>query len=138
MLTDEEKVDGRRHMGYLNVQEAATFVLGVPAAVQTQFVIEGALNKLLAAAEPTFRRYIQVLNGIECQIVEDQSNLAAKQIGNIQVNTEEFTDLMKQYKFWQGQLANLLGVPPNPFDQRPGFGSGSVAGNGVNVPVLSG
>jgi hypothetical protein len=137
MLTDEEKVDGRRHMGYLNVQETATFVLGVPAAVQTQFVIEGALQKILAAAEPTFRRYINALNGIECQILDNQENLAAGKIGNIEVNLKEFEDLMKRYKFWQGQLSNLLGVPPNPFDARPGFGSGATAGNGINVPVIT-
>lgn len=120
-------------MGYLNVQEASSFFLGVPSAVQTQFLIEPALNRILASAEPMFRKYIEALNGIECQILEDQSNLAATKIGNIEVNTEEFKMLMNQYKFWQGQLANLLGIPPNPFDQRPGFGQGGA--NGINVPV---
>lgn len=136
-LTDQEKVDARRHMGYINVQEAATFVLGVPAAVQTQFVIEGALNKLLAAAEPMLRQYLDNLNAIECQIVDNTEDLAAKKIGTIEINEKEFEQLIQRYKFWQGNLANLLGVPPNPYDMRPYFGSG-VQGNAVvNVPVLS-
>lgn len=133
MLTDQEKVDGRRHMGYLNVQESATFLLGVPAATQTQFLIEVALNKILPAAENTYRRFIDALNGIECQILENQPNLAAKKVGTIEINSDEFKLIMNQYRFWQGQLANMLGIPVNPFDQRPGFGESG--GNGINVPV---
>lgn len=133
LLTDEEKVLVRKHMGYLNVQEASTFVLGVPAGVQTQFVIEPAMNRLLAAALPTLRKYIDVLEGVECQIIDNQGNLAAENVGNIKVNLKEFEDLMKRYRFWQGNLANLLGCPVNPFDQRPGFGTSG--NNGVNVPV---
>ena len=137
-LTEEEKVDGRRHMGFLNVQEASTFVLGVPAAVQTQFPVEAAMNKLLPSAEQMFRKYIDALNGIECQLLENQENLAASKVGNIEINLEEFKGLMTRYKFWQGNLANLLGIAVNPFDQRPGFGSGySGGGNGVNVPVIN-
>lgn len=129
-------VDCRRHMGYLNVQEAATFVLGVPAGLQTQFMIEGAFQRILPAAETMVQKYLDALNGIEAQFLDDQGNIAVESIGDIKVNLKEFEGLVKQYKHWQGNLANLLGVPPNPFDMRPMFGA--AGGGGVNVPVNHG
>lgn len=134
MLTEQEKVDGRRHMGYLNVQQASTFVLGVPAGVQTQFLIDGAFQRMLPEAEPTYRQYIANMNGIEQQILDDQGDYAAEKVDEITINLEEFQMLIKQYKFWQGNLANLLGIPPNPFDMRPGFGEAQ-GGGSINVPV---
>lgn len=134
-LTEEEKVDVRRHLGYLNVQEAQTFVLGVPAGVQTQFIVEGAMQKLLASAEPMLRRYLIALNNIECQIMENTENLAVENIGQIKVNLKEFEMVLQRYKYWQGSLGNLLGVPPNPYDMRPWLGAGWTGGGGVNVPV---
>jgi hypothetical protein len=134
-LTELEKVDGRRHTGHLNVQQAATFVLGVPAPVQTQFPIEGAFTRLLPEAEPEYRRLIGILNDIEAQVLEDQDLLAIEKIDEITVNLQEFEMLLKRYKFWQGHLCNLLGIQPNPYDQRPGFGQGWSGGGGINVTV---
>lgn len=132
-LTDVEKIKGRAHLGYLNVQEASTFVLGIPAGVQTQFVVERAFTKIIAAAEPLYRDYIAKLDAIEDQIQDNTENLAVTKIDEIELREDEFQRLIDRYKHWQGALANLLGVPPNPFDSRP-FLSGSV---GVNVPVNS-
>ena len=41
-ITEDERARGRHHLGYMQVQEASTFVLGVPSGVQTAFMIEGA------------------------------------------------------------------------------------------------
>lgn len=125
-LTDEEKVKIRHHLGFLNVGEAYTFVLGTPAAVETQFIIEGAMNRVLEKALPELRRILQVLNGLEEQMVADHELLAVNQIGEIKVRSDEQEALDARYGRWCGSLANMLGVYANPYDKR---------GGGINVPV---
>lgn len=127
-FTDEEKVKIRHHLGYLNVQEAATFALGVPAAVETQHLIEGAMNKVLPAAIGEARRHIQILDGIETQLIGDLELLAITQIGEISVRQDEMKALRKEYQYWRQGLANLLGTYPNPFDKR-------YSSSEANVPV---
>lgn len=138
MITDDEKVRARHHLGYLNVGSASTFVLGVPAAVQTQFMIEGAFSKILPAAEARFRKTLQFLDDIEEQIVENTENVAATGVDEINLNPNEFKDLLTRYRHWQGGLANMLGIVPNPFDQRPMLGAGWGGGGGMNVRVNNG
>lgn len=126
-LTDEEKVKIRHHLGYLNVSAVQTFVLGSPAAVETQFIIEGAMTKVLDAALPEVRRHLVILDQIEAQMVEDHELLAVSQVGEIAVRPDEQQALDLRYQRWRQSLANLLGVYPNPFDKR--------YGSRVNVPV---
>ena len=131
LITDEEKVKARHILGYLNVQFAFTFVLGVPAAVQTSFTIEGAFDRILAAAVPEFRRLLRICERIEDQMVDDLELLAVEQVDEIKVRRDEQAALWKEYEKWRRALANLMGIAPNPFDQR-------LKTQGVNVPVLHG
>jgi hypothetical protein len=136
VISEQDRVRARGHMGYLNGQAQSTFVLGVPAGVQTQFVIEGAFNKVLPQAEHLFRKYLDHLDQIEAQIVEDTENVAVTKVDEISLRDDELVQLVHRYKYWQGNLANLLGVPPNPFDQRPMFSAGWNGFNGgINVMV---
>jgi|TARA_Y100000034_G_scaffold121294_1_gene165329 hypothetical protein len=131
-FTDEEKVRIRHHLGYLNVQRAQTFVLGVPAGVQTQFIIEGAMDRVLIEAEPEARRLIAVLDTLESQLICDLELLAVDKVGEIIIRKTEMKELWKQYQKWQGALSNIMGIYPNPFDKRfEGIGVGA----GVNVRV---
>jgi hypothetical protein len=127
-ITDEEKVRTRHVLGYLNVQFAFTFVLGVPSAVQTQFTIEGAFTRILPAALPEFRRILGICERIENQMVDDLELLAVEQVDEIHVRKDEQAALWKEYEKWRRALANLMGIAPNPFDQRLQVG-------GVNVHV---
>jgi uncharacterized protein YdcH (DUF465 family) len=122
-------------MGYLQVQEASTFVLGVPAATQTQFVIEGAFTKVLPSAEARFRRLLDLMDRVEDQIEDNTENVAVDRVDEIELRKDELTQLIKRYKYWQGSLSNLLGVPPNPFDARPMLGMGYNGGGGINISV---
>ena len=125
-------------MGYLNVGSASTFSLGIPAAVQTQFTIEGAWSKILPQAEPLFRKFLDRLDRIEEQIEEDTENVAVDSIDEIKLRADELRQLILRYQYWQGGLGNLLGVVPNPFDQRLWLGQGYNGGSGgVNVSVIS-
>lgn len=133
MITEQEKVCARHHSGYLNVAEQSTFSLGIPAGVQTQFTIEGAFQRILPQAEPMFRRHLKILDGIEEQILEAMPNVQVSQIGPITINPKAFRDFVKQYLWWQNSLANLMGITPNPFDQR--IKQWNAMGGGVNVSV---
>jgi hypothetical protein len=133
MLTEQEKVRVRHHLGYLNVQQSQTFVLGVPAGVQTQFMIEGAMLRILPQAEFKVRDYLDRLDSVEQQILDDTENVAVESIGEIKVNLKEMKHLIERYEWWRRALANLFGTIPNPFDQRfQGWGPGS-----INVSVSS-
>lgn len=118
MIPEYDKVRCRGHMGYGGVQQASTFVLGIPAGVQTAFMIEGAWERILPSMEAEFCKLLDKLDRVECQIEENMEDLAVEKIGEITVNLKEFEHLMTRYRYWQGKLANLLQVPPNPFDQR--------------------
>lgn len=127
-LTPEEKVKVRHHLGYLNVAYAYTFVYGVPAAVQTQFTVEGAMDRVLADAEPEVRRQLRILDRIEELDVEGLEDVEVEEIGDIKIDAKFYEKRWKQYERWRRSLANLFGIAPNPFDQR-------LAALGINVPV---
>jgi len=126
-LTEQERVSLRHHMGFVNVSEVQTFVLGVPAALETQYLIEGSMNRVLESALPQLRKLIAVLDGIENQKLENLELLAVTKVGEIEIRPDEQDALDKQYDFWRGKVANLLGIIVNPWDRS--------SGRGINVPV---
>lgn len=132
MLTEDEKVRLRHHFGYLNVTEAQTFVLGVPAAVQTQFMIEGAFNKILPAAENLLRKHLCRMDEIEEHVFGGKDLADVNKTGNVEVNRKRLSELAGYYRIAQQAAANLLGVVPNPFDQRSWVSTGD---GGINAPV---
>jgi hypothetical protein len=131
MLTNEEKARIRHHMGYLNVQAAATFQLGVPAALQTTFMIELAFTKILPEAENMVKEFLCRLNDVEKQVFGNLDLAEIESTGTIKVDPKRLAKLAQTYKIAQEGLANLLGVPPNPFDMR----SWLAGAGGMNVPV---
>lgn len=128
-FSEQEKVAIRRHLGFLNVSGAATFVLGTPAALETQFLIETAMNKVLPEAESQAREAIARCDTVLAQILENQDLLAVSAVDEITIRENEFEQLLKRYEFWRNDLANFLGVYCNPFDKR------FYGRSGINVPV---
>lgn len=131
MLTDEEKVKIRHHMGYLNVHAAATFQLGIPAGVQTQFMIEGAWDKVLPHAENLLRVLLCRCDEIELEVYGGIDLASIESTPAITVNRKRLSELGSYYRMAQQGMANLLGVVPNPFDMRDWVR----AGGGMNCPV---
>lgn len=117
-FTPEEKVKIRHHLGYLNVTNAATFVLGIPQAVETQFIIERAFDLVLPEALTEARRHISICDSIESQMICDHDLLAVKKVGEIETREDEHDKLRREYDHWRNALANVLGIYPNPFDKR--------------------
>lgn len=136
-ISEHDKNRCRVHLGYGQVQQSSTFVLGVPAAVQTAFMIEGTWARILPSAEKQFISTLDRLDQIYERIFESVDNLDAKKVGNIELNDRQFQQLLERYRFFQGVVANSLQIPPNPFDQRfSGYGDGGAGG--MNIPVNHG
>lgn len=132
-LTEYEKVRIRHHLGYLGVTDAYTFVLGTPAAVETQFLIEGAMDRVMEEALPLARELLARCDLTESQMIDDQELIAVDEIGEIKLRKTQQKELRKVYREHIRALSNLLGVPQNPFDKR-GFGVGGAGG--TNIPVM--
>lgn len=119
-LTEEEKVQVRRHLGFLNVGQAFTFVLGTPAGVETQFIVEGAAQRLLVSAEPMVRGFLCELEELERARQRAVIDGQASAIGSIQLRglQELLGAIDSQLAHKRGELANAFGVYQNPFDKR--------------------
>jgi hypothetical protein len=110
-LTDQEKERVRYHLGYPEVQPAASITLGIPRPIQTAFLVESAMNLLLPVAEDRVRSILSVLDGVECRLIESQDRLAAKQIDSLTLRDDEPSQLEGEYRRWGYRLADTLGVP---------------------------
>lgn len=131
-LTEEEKVQIRRHLGFLNVVEAFTFVLGTPAGVETQFIVEGATKRLLVSAEPSVRACLCELAELEKAKQQIALDAGAGKVGSIELRdpNEAMKAIDNQLAYKRGELSNYFGVYVNPFDKR--------ARGGINVRVHHG
>jgi len=121
-LTEEEKVKVRHHLGFLNVQSVYTFVLGSPSSVETQFAIEGAMERLIPAALPELRRHLGFLDKIEEQMICGLENIDVEQLGEMKLNVKgkdrAQMQLREVYDYWANSLANLMGIYRTPCDRR--------------------
>jgi len=135
-LTDEERVSIKHHTGYPNANAIQTFVLGVPAAMESLFMLEGAMNAIAPGAEDRCRQTLRRLDRLEMQIEENADALVLTKADEVEFREDEFEKILQRYKYFQGELCNLLGVPgPNPFDARWSQWGG---GGGVNIAVSHG
>lgn len=126
-LTDEEKAAIRYHLGYPMLDQVATFAIGVPAAFETAFILEGAMNRVQGATLTRARTLLCRLEEVECQIAGDTELLAVSQVDETKIDPAMMMKLDGRYIRWQQALGNVLSVPVNPFDQRKG---------GLNVRVV--
>lgn len=134
-ISEENKNRIRRHLGYGGVQQAATFLLGTPAAVETAFMVEGSYARILPSAELMLYRMLDRLDEIETMIFESAGSIEASEVGNIKLRDDAMEKFVQRYGFFQGEVANLLQIPVNPFDQRfRGYGGGG----GINVSISNG
>lgn len=133
VLSEQEKARIRYHLGYLNITPAAAIQLGFPAASQTQFLVESAMNKIPDTAIGQIRQKVAILDGVEAKLVESQDRLAASSLGELTIREGEPDLLDKEYYRWACRLADDLGVPLNIYSERFRNGGGGAAP--MNVPV---
>lgn len=132
-FTLEEKARIRHHFAYVNVSAVSTFVLGVPAALQTTFMIEGAWDKILPEAEDLARKLLCRMDQVEEAVFGGIDLADVLETGAVKVNPDRLKELAKYYRIAQQGLANMLGVPPNYFDMRDWVNAG--AAGAINVPM---
>lgn len=117
-LTDEEKQRVRYFLGYPSVTPAVGITFGVPRPIQTLFLVELAMNNLLSVAEDKVRSILNIMDGIECRLVDAQERLAAKSLDNLTMRADETDALEAEYYRWGGRLADTLGVPFYAYSNR--------------------
>jgi len=99
-------------------------------------MLEGAMNAIAPGAEDRCRQTLRRLDRLEMQIEENADALVLTKADEVEFREDEFEKILQRYKYFQGELCNLLGVPgPNPFDARWSQWGG---GGGVNIAVSHG
>lgn len=128
LVTDEEKSRARHHLGYIQVEAVATFSLGIPAAMQTTFMIEGALNRIMTTpgAIEKFRQLLERLDCVENEVFCGVDLASVDVLDTITVRKDRLRELAKYYLIAVGGLENLLGVPRNPWDCREWLDLGNI------------
>jgi hypothetical protein len=132
-FTPQEKEKIRYHSGYLNAQPAASIQLGVPRPVQTLFLIEDAMDRLLPnGSEDRVRKIICILDGIEDRMIAAQGRLAVKKVEEIEMRPDEPDALEEEYTRWAQRMVDIFGVPLYPLSPRFANAGGVKAGS---IPV---
>lgn len=132
-FSPEEKEQIRYHLGYLNQTAASSLAFGQPVPLQTLFILDSAMDRvLLTAAEDRIRMMIGTLDKIECTMIEAIDRLSAKQLDGLTLNDKEIDKLEFEYYRWAGRIANQLGVPLYPYATKFQLARGMMAGS-INV-----
>jgi hypothetical protein len=135
---DAEKERIRYHMGYLQVSPAAGLTFGIPAPIQTMFLLESAMDRVIIPAEDRVRKLITTLDEIECRMLDAQNYLVADQLADITIRKNHIDQLEDEYCRWAARLADTLGSPLYPgaarFRRLFGTGGANMAGS---IPVRS-
>jgi len=131
-LTVAERERVRYHLGYPNVHPAAALTYGMVKPVQTLFLVESSIDKLLEDTVDRVRRILGIMDGIETKLTEAQDRLAANSLGDIQLRESEPDQLEREYMRWGMRLSDILGAPPYYLSPRYRGGGGVAIGN---IPV---
>jgi hypothetical protein len=132
VLQEEEKARIRHHLGYLNVQPAASIQLGFPAASQPLFLVESAMNKIPETAVGIIRKTVSILDNIEDRLVDALDRLQAEKLSDVTLRADEHDALEREYVRWAKRLADDLGAPLNAYSERFRHGMAQAS---LSVPV---
>jgi hypothetical protein len=129
--TEKERI--RYHLGYTNAQPAASIQLGIPRPIQTMFLVESAMDLLIAETEDRVRSIVKIMDNIECKMVEGQSYLVANRLDTLEIRSDNIDALEMEYYRWACRLADNLGVPLYPYCERFIRARGNTGAG--NIPV---
>lgn len=131
-LSAAERVRVRYHLGFLNVQLAASISFGIPRPIQTLFLVETAMSNIIEDAVGIVRDLLARLDETENMMFEAQTRLAASQLGELKLREDEITALEASYVMWADRLADTLGVPKYPYSSKFRRAGAAMAGS---IPV---
>ena len=126
-LTEQDKSRTRYHLGYPQVEAAASLQFGLPAPGQLLFILEAAMENIMPDAVPRLLSILTVMDNLEQQIVDAQCQLSADVLGELTLagasdpKARLVTDRLEaEYVRFGHRAANILGAPPYPFSERYG------------------
>ena len=136
-LTEADKERARYHMGYLETAFASSIVAGVPQPLQTVFLLEDALNRIVyQLATRRVRGILCTLDLIEAKMREGLCQIGVDTLGDMKLHPLRdhgmlVTDsLEREYKRWASRLADVLGAPKYLYSDRA-----RRSGPGTNIAV---
>jgi hypothetical protein len=133
-LNDFERERVRYHLGYPQVQPAASIVFGVPRPIQTEFLVEQSMTFILPMAEDRVRKILTVMDGVECRLEAAQDRLAAMKLDSLELRSDECGQLETEYQRWGFRLADVLGVPVYAYSTKyRGASTGKPSGGSIPV-----
>lgn len=117
-LSRTEQAQVRKFLGYLDTDRAAAVALGIPTASQPLFLTDSAMLKSSNEGVGIVRDLLEELNCIDEQIREARSRrLKISAVKGIKFNEREIDVLWEQYSDYCSRLADILGVPVNPYSR---------------------
>ncbi len=113
MLTDPEKTDARRFLGYPAYGADRAGNMGW-RFYQAGGAVEYRLNNLSGSEEGVLRGYLATLGGLERAIPETGAGLDTASAAGWVRNTAELAERERLFDRWRRRLCAFLGVPPGP------------------------
>lgn len=113
MLSDRERTDARRFLGYpaVGADRAGTAGLWY---VPESGAVEYRLNNLAPSEEAVLRGYLDTLGGLERAIPETGTGLDTASAAGWVRNPAEVQEREQLFDRWRRRLCAFLGVPPGP------------------------
>lgn len=119
MLTDQQKVDVRRHCGYsvFGASPAGNMGWRFYTAYGT---LEYRMNNLSGEEEAVVLSYITTLNQLELAVPPTSDNLDSDSAAGWAHNPNEIVDRLRLLDEWRRRFCSFLGVPPGDSLGGPG------------------
>ena len=113
MLTDPEKTDARRFLGYAAYGADPAGSMGW-RFYQASGAVEYRLNNLSGSEEVVLRGYLTTLSGLEQAIPGTGAGLDTASAAGWVRNPGELAEREGLFDRWRRRLCAFLGVPPGP------------------------
>jgi hypothetical protein len=113
VLTDAEKTDVRRFMGYPAFGAGASGFQGW-RFYQAYGLLEYRLNNLADAEGAVLRSYLTTLRMLEQAVPDAGANLDTAQVAVWTHNPNELRERLKLFEVWRRRLCGFLGLPTGP------------------------
>lgn len=113
-LTDPEKVDCRRFMGYPTYGGLGELGFQGWRFFQAYGLMEYRMNNLQPAEYSNVRYYLNFLYQLETALFNAQTNLDTDQASVWKHNKQEVADREGMFRMFRNRLCTLVGVPPGP------------------------
>ena len=114
LLTSEERLRIRYHLGYPLLNTGTDFRLRLPYEMSLDFSVERAMEELPDAAIPKVREVLGRCEDTDSNLFAAQGNLEAMSVGSIHLNPKEMTQRGREYRRWTQRLQSILAVPFGP------------------------